>query len=261
LLSPDHAVLVDGALIPVRYLLNGATIVQEPVDSVRYFHVELAAHDVLLAEGLPCESYLDTGNRAAFANGGAAVQMHAEFALDVWRTQACADLVREGAGLAAVRRRLLDRAMQLGHQLTQDAGLHLLVDGKAVHAGSVEGARHRFDVRRIARELRIISNSAVPAHTGVANGDHRRLGVMVHRVACLRPWQWQVFAAAEIVGSGFHELEQANGRSWRWTDGDATLRLPPECLRDGLLALELDVTAANLSWRATAYSRSGRRRA
>jgi hypothetical protein len=36
---------------------------------VTYYHVELAAHDVILAEGLLCESYLDTGNRAAFVNG------------------------------------------------------------------------------------------------------------------------------------------------------------------------------------------------
>jgi hypothetical protein len=69
LLSPDHAVFADGVLIPVRYLVNGSTVVQEPVDEVTYYHVELAEHDVILAEGLPCESYLDTGNRAAFANG------------------------------------------------------------------------------------------------------------------------------------------------------------------------------------------------
>jgi hypothetical protein len=68
LLSPDHAVFADGVLVPVRYLLNGSTIVQEPVDEVTYYHVELAAHDVIRADGLPCESYLDTGNRAAFAN-------------------------------------------------------------------------------------------------------------------------------------------------------------------------------------------------
>jgi hypothetical protein len=67
LLSPDHAVSVGGALIPVRHLIDGSTIVQEPVDEVTYYHVELATHDVILAEGLPCESYLDTGNRAAFA--------------------------------------------------------------------------------------------------------------------------------------------------------------------------------------------------
>jgi hypothetical protein len=66
-LSPDHAVLLDGILVPVRHLINGSTVVQEPVDEVTYYHVELAAHDVILAEGLPCESYLDTGNRAAFA--------------------------------------------------------------------------------------------------------------------------------------------------------------------------------------------------
>jgi hypothetical protein len=68
-LSPDHAVFVDGVLVPVRHLINGNTVVQEPVDEVTYYHVELATHDVILAEGLPCESYLDTGNRAAFEEG------------------------------------------------------------------------------------------------------------------------------------------------------------------------------------------------
>jgi hypothetical protein len=66
LLSPDHAIFCDGALVPVRHLINGSTVVQEPVDEVAYYHVELERHDVILAEGLPCESYLDTGNRAAF---------------------------------------------------------------------------------------------------------------------------------------------------------------------------------------------------
>jgi V8-like Glu-specific endopeptidase len=65
-LSPDHAVFVAGALIPVRYLLNGASIVQEPREVVVYWHVELPRHDVLLAENLPAETYLDTGNRGAF---------------------------------------------------------------------------------------------------------------------------------------------------------------------------------------------------
>jgi hypothetical protein len=79
LLSPDHAVFCNGMLIPVRHLLNGRTVAQERVDAVTYWHVELARHDVLLAEGMPCESYLDTGNRAAFANGGGALQLHPDF--------------------------------------------------------------------------------------------------------------------------------------------------------------------------------------
>jgi hypothetical protein len=66
-LSPDHAVHLDGSLVPARRLINGATIVQEHVEQVEYWHLELPAHAVLVADGLPVESYLDTGNRAAFA--------------------------------------------------------------------------------------------------------------------------------------------------------------------------------------------------
>jgi len=35
-LSPDHAVFLDGVLIPIRYLLNGATLVQAQVARVSY---------------------------------------------------------------------------------------------------------------------------------------------------------------------------------------------------------------------------------
>ena len=73
-LSPDHAVYIEGILVPVRYLLNGATVVLEPVSQVTYWHVELARHEVLLAEGMPVESYLDTGNRAVFTNDDVAIE-------------------------------------------------------------------------------------------------------------------------------------------------------------------------------------------
>ena len=71
-LSPDHAVFVDGVLIPVRYLINAASIVQVPTAEVTYCHVGLARHALLIAEGMPCESYLDTGNRRAFPDREAA---------------------------------------------------------------------------------------------------------------------------------------------------------------------------------------------
>lgn len=67
-LSPDHAIFLDDVLIPVRYLLNGATVIRCPRRYVDYFHVELAAHSVIVAEGLATESYLDTGNRGLFAD-------------------------------------------------------------------------------------------------------------------------------------------------------------------------------------------------
>ena len=81
---------------------------QEPSTSVTYWHVELSAHGVLLAEGLPAESYLDTGNRDAFANGGAVAMAHPDFARRTWERRA----VRRAAGgpaLQAARCRLLAR--------------------------------------------------------------------------------------------------------------------------------------------------------
>jgi hypothetical protein len=102
-LSPDHAVFCNGVLIPVRHLIDGEGIAQIPCDAVEYWHVELARHDVLLAEGLPCESFLDTGNRAAFGNGGVVVDAHPDFARRVWDAEACAPLVVAGPRLAAAR--------------------------------------------------------------------------------------------------------------------------------------------------------------
>ena len=70
--SPDHAIAIDNRLIPARLLMNGATIMRdEHVTAVTYFHIETDQHSILLAENAPAESYLDTGNRGIFENGGA----------------------------------------------------------------------------------------------------------------------------------------------------------------------------------------------
>ncbi len=104
-LSPDHAVYVDRVLIPIRLLVNGQSVRQELTDRVMYHHVELARHDVLLANGMPAESYLDTGDRSKFSNGGVIV-LHPDFSARAWEMQGCAPLVQTGPVLAAVRKRL-----------------------------------------------------------------------------------------------------------------------------------------------------------
>ncbi len=107
-LSPDHAVFVDDVLVPVKYLINGRSIAQVRRRQMRYFHLELPRHEVVLAEGLPAESYLDSGDRGKFANGGRVVTLFPDFSSRVWEAAGYAPLVVAGPQLVAIRRRLND---------------------------------------------------------------------------------------------------------------------------------------------------------
>ena len=109
--SPDHALYLDGVLIPVEHLVNGATIVKaDRVESVTYWHIELDSHDVLLAEGAPAESFVDDGGRAIFHNAASYRVLYPH--QPAWPVAAvyCAERVTGGYALEAVRRRLALRA-------------------------------------------------------------------------------------------------------------------------------------------------------
>lgn len=105
LLSPDHAIYAEGVLIPVKHLLNGGTIRQEPSDRVEYWHLELPCHAAILAERLPAESLLDTGARTAFEGGACALQLHPDFSIRLWEAAGFAPLMVVGAEVERVRRR------------------------------------------------------------------------------------------------------------------------------------------------------------
>jgi hypothetical protein len=106
--SPGHTVAVDGALIPARRLVNGATVAREAVNSITYHHIAFEHHDVVLAEGMPAESFLDASNRGGFTACGAG---RGAGGLALRR---CAPVVDDGAMLEAVRATLLLRARDLG---------------------------------------------------------------------------------------------------------------------------------------------------
>lgn len=123
LLSPDHAVFVDDVMVPVKLLTNGTTITQTRTSRVTYYHLELPRHDVVLAENLPCESYLETGGRSGFENGGPALDLYPDFAgpdearvSAIWRTQAYAPLISDEATLLRVQARLAFQAQMLSTQ-------------------------------------------------------------------------------------------------------------------------------------------------
>ena len=70
-LSPLHALFIDGVLIQVAPLVNGTSIIpaaSEGMKDIEYFQIELATHEVILAEGAPVETYLNTNGREHFTN-------------------------------------------------------------------------------------------------------------------------------------------------------------------------------------------------
>jgi hypothetical protein len=99
--------LVEGQLVPAMRLANGVSIVQaDAVETVRYYHVELDRHAVLLANGAPAESYLDLGSRNQFQNA-------ASFAAcwpDARAVTAMAPRLEDGLALQLIQDRLAVRA-------------------------------------------------------------------------------------------------------------------------------------------------------
>jgi len=109
LISPHHAMYIDGLLIEARDLVNGVSIVQAPsVERVDYFHIELESHDVIIAEGAPSETFIDDDSRAMFHNAMdyAALYPNEAAVEPIY----CAPRVYEGEALEAVRAKIESRA-------------------------------------------------------------------------------------------------------------------------------------------------------
>jgi hypothetical protein len=115
--SPDHAIEVDGYLIPAKHLVNGESIIQEAwCQRVRYFHLELEAHGLLLADGAWSESYLEDGNRHVFNNAsltGLFLDFEAGRSAGQYDARACLPVLRHGLKLELIQGRIAIRAEEL----------------------------------------------------------------------------------------------------------------------------------------------------
>jgi hypothetical protein len=214
-ITKGHSLYLDGVLIPAEFLINHRSVLwDDTARVVTIYHLELDAHDVLLANGAPAESYRDDGNRWLFQN--------ANTGWDLPPKPPCAPVLTGGPIVDTIWRRLLDRSgPRPGVPLTEDPDLHVLAGGHLIKGRRTAEATYLFDLPAHPGELRIISRTGSPAEMGLSR-DFRQLGVAVRQITLWQGAHLTMLEASDPrLQQGFHDYEPDNG--CRWTDGDATL--------------------------------------
>jgi len=201
--SPDLALFVDGGLAPAIRLVNGATIRQAPVADVDYWQIELAAHEVIYAEGLPAESCLGLGG-----------------------DETCFRHV-DDAGLVALRESLLRRTADFGFAFEDEPDLHALADGRRIEPLRLSENRFAFAFPAGVAQALLVSRVWRPSEATPDNRDPRTLGVCLSRLDVDGS---TLDLSDERLSEGWSWYETA-GRQ-RWTTGRASL---PAGLRIALL--------------------------
>jgi len=70
--TADHGMLIDGVICQAGALVNGTTITRVPLDEMgeafTVYHIETEAHEIILANGAPAETFIDNVSRRVFDN-------------------------------------------------------------------------------------------------------------------------------------------------------------------------------------------------
>jgi preprotein translocase subunit YajC len=260
IVSPGHHLEFNGALVPAMMLVNGQTIVQQfERRSFEYFHVELEQFDIILAEGVPAESYVDMGNRSMFQNADE-VAMNPDFGPSEGRPNVEGLVIaREGAVVEAIRKQLLARAELLtGAQRTKDAALCVEVNGRIIQATPefVKEGVYRFELPANAGDVRIVSRSSLVRDvTHLARRDIRRVGVGLSAIAFTDSTGRHDIDMMDSRISGMNQPQDVKGTAMRWTTGSAVI--PAGVIQSaGKATLELTVLRTYTYWLETAADKA-----
>ena len=246
LVSPGHALCLnvfEELLIPAYTLINDATVSQLNVAQVTYWHVELDSHDMLIANGVPAESYYEVGNREFFLESQTVAIDGLPDGGKIAPNAYCRPLVDKGPVIDALRERMRYRALALDWALSNDAlgGLHVVADGVRMDADA-SGLSARFVLSAKTKEVWLVSDTWVPYNCGLQD-DRRILGVAVAALAVDDGLGTQrtLGPGDPLLADGFHGLQDGADGPHRWTDG--RVRLPSELWQDcrGVFFLRVDL--------------------
>jgi len=253
MVSPGHHISFDGTLVPAMMLVNGQTIVQQfETKEFEYFHVELDQFDIILAEGVPAESYVDTGNRSMFHNS-AEVALNPDFGPVTGRPVIEGiKVVQQGPIVEAIRRHLLSRAEEMTDvTLTTEAGLCIEANGQLIQATppfAKEGV-YRFVLPENSGDVQILSRSATVRDVSVhARRDIREIGVGLSDISIYdNEGRRHMIDLQDPSIEGLHPSQEARGTTMRWTNGHAIV--PASLiLTTGKSTLELTVLCTYQYW-------------
>ena len=110
--SQQHGIFTDGVLVRAGSLVNGTTIALHDAGDVcelEYYYIKLQSHDVIYAEGAPCETFAESADHfvpvLSFAGSRSLMKSHLRSALS--------PLVDRREKIDVIRDRLEDRALTL----------------------------------------------------------------------------------------------------------------------------------------------------
>ena len=231
--SPEHAMLIGGSLIPARHLVNGISIVKAaPMEEVSYFHVEMERHTAVFAEGALSETFVDDDSRDRFNN---AYEFHALYpeAPLVTVAEYCAPRVEDGFELETIRRSLMSRAVRLLPDGTAASAPQLSGNLDAVTRNVVEGWAYLPSSSGERVSLAIIDNGVT---IGRVVADRYRADLEKAGIGDGR------HAFSFLVPSGFsenvrHEIEVRRESDWSLLAGSPTV----------LAAVEFSLVTASMA--------------